>query len=587
MESSSITSTSSLSSERADWAAESGFGGPSSASQGQPNSGFWQLARRRPALWLVPAAMVWAATVVYVVVRPTEWEAVQTVNVRAQEAASEGDARWLDGDQRKSLQETLLELFRSRAVLEATLREVDRPAGAKTADAAKETIDPRRIERLRRVIKVTPPEGADLGSSDILCLHVRDSDKTRAVKLAEVLCRQADLKWRSLRRERSTAAAAEWDEAVRAAESELQRVNDRLAAVETDLGARLPELRAWATGSGGDTPLTKRLSDLNAELRAAETELADTETLLSDVRSAVTDSSRLLDAANALIKREPSIEQWKTAWVEAQVRLADARGRMTDRHPEVVAAASAEREIHGRLVEELSAFVSILEGERDDLRAKRDLLQARIAGVNEEIRELAAQRVAYTNLLSEREQRLAVLQNARQRMEHARLAAEAVTSTQLLIPIEGAETGLDPVGPGRAAILAAGLVAGLVFGFGVLAWCVPSPGAVEDATCSATFVKPIASQSMPSVAKRRSAEATVEEADSVSPCMTPVVSESVPSKTPVETHSQTQSEPSETRQAVLAIWTASDGPLPTGKGDGTVSFSGALLSAAAEQSTTR
>lgn len=552
-------------------------------SETQPQAGFWRFATHRPALWLIPAAIVWSVTAAYVAVRPTEWEAVQAVSVRPQEASSQGDARWLDGDQRKSLQETLLELFRSRAVLEAALREVDHPAGAPAADGTKEVVDPRHIDRLRRVIKVTPPQGADLGSSDILCLHVRDADKTRAVRLAETLCRQADLKWRSLRREKASAAAAEWEQAVRTAESELGRINDRLAAMEKDLGPRLPELRAWAAGPSGDTPLTKRLSELNAELRATEIALADTEGLLRDVQAAVTDSSRLLDAANALIKREPSIEQWKTAWVEAQVRLADVRGRMTDRHPEVVAAAAAEREIHGRLVEELSAFVSILEGERDDLRKKCDVLQSRIGAVNDEIRELAAKRVEYANLTSEREQRLAVLQNARQRKDDARLAADAVTSTQLLIPIEGAETGLDPVGPGRATILAAGFVAGILFGFGVLAWCLPPSLAPDAATRAESPIAHANPPVLPPAPERRFAEVPLHEASLV-PDDEGASPKNAPSETPVLAESPSGNASPAARRAILSIWSASEGPLPAAKNDGAAGFSASLIRAA-EQST--
>lgn len=584
MESSSPLPGGSSSSGFADGVTESRVGRPSNTAEVPPPAGFWHLARTRPALWLIPAASVWLATAAYLAVRPTEWEAVQTVSVRPQETPSEGESRWLDGDQRKSLQETLLELFRSRAVLEAALLETDRPGEAATKDGAKKDVDPRRIERLRRVIKVTPPQGADLGSSDMLCLRVRDTDRTRAARLAEALCRQADLKWRALRRERAAAAAAEWERAVQTAEGELRRVNERLAAMETDLGARLPELRAWANGPGGDTPLMRRLSDYNTELRMTESELRDTEGLLRDVRAAVKDSSRLLDAANALIKREPSIEHWKTAWVEAQVRLADARGRMTDQHPEVVAAAAAEREIHGRLVEEISALVSILEGEQDDLRAKRDLLQARIAGVNEEIRELAAKRVAYTNLVSEREQRLAVLQNARQRKDHARLTADAVTSTQLLIPMEGPETGLDPVGPGRAVILLGGLIAGLAFGFGVLAWCVPAPGAAVSATPPSAPGEHTVSSVMERQFLPVTAEA--EEAGTIGSGIVQSSSGEAPPETSVVTESPVAEEVPVLRQAVLSMWTDADGPLPSGRGEGAVSFSGALLSAAAEQSAT-
>ncbi len=598
-----------------DWFRGSAEGRSRFVGDSQPSSGFWQLAWRRPAVWLLPALVVWLATVAYVIVRPAQWEATQTVSVRPQAASLEGDSRWLDGDQRKSLQETLVELVRSRDVLEATLREVDGKAASPAGGERIAQIPLRQIERLRKAIQITPPQGADLGSSDILCLRIRDEDRGRAIKLVESLCRRADEKWRLLRRERAAAAVAEWEQAVRAAESELRVINGRLAALEKELGTYLPEMRAWATGASNDTPLTRKVLEGNAELRAVETSLADTEGLLREVQSALVDPARLLNAANALIKQEPSIEKWKTAWVESQVKLAEVRSRMTENHPDVVAATAAEREIHDRLSEEVAAFLSILKSECDELRARRELVQSRLATLDSEIRDLAAKRVEYANLVSEREQRLAVLQTARQRRDDARLAAESLASAQLVIPIENAEAGLDPVGPGKAAVLGVGLVAGILFGLGILAWSIPlktaalptpqesSGGSAASFVTESRWVAYSSADANPSGAETRPSredeaarhvQGTPAPSTKEPPSGEPVLHFAAEGETSPDpmAEAQAMSKPSAkeedvAREAALAgpsvmpLWTEEDGRLPTGTDHHALSFTAALVNAAA------
>src|SRR5690349_2244605 len=84
-----------------------------------------RLALRHPLRWLAPAAVVGAAACVYAVVKRDSWEAAQSMMVRAE--AGNGDAavgRFRDLAEMKTLQETIQEVAKSRAVLAAALHVV-------------------------------------------------------------------------------------------------------------------------------------------------------------------------------------------------------------------------------------------------------------------------------------------------------------------------------------------------------------------------------------------------------------------------------------------------------------------------------
>ena len=78
--------------------------------------------------WLAPALVIGSLGVLYAAVRSDTWAASQALIVR-NEAAShrEGNGQFDHADQMKTLQETILEVARSRDVLRAALQEAGPP----------------------------------------------------------------------------------------------------------------------------------------------------------------------------------------------------------------------------------------------------------------------------------------------------------------------------------------------------------------------------------------------------------------------------------------------------------------------------
>ncbi len=73
--------------------------------------------------WVVVTLLAAGAAVAYVLVAPKTWQASQALIVRNEAVGNETDAgKFRGAEDLKSIEETILELSKSRGVLEATLR---------------------------------------------------------------------------------------------------------------------------------------------------------------------------------------------------------------------------------------------------------------------------------------------------------------------------------------------------------------------------------------------------------------------------------------------------------------------------------
>src|ERR1044071_9198332 len=103
------------------------------ASSQSPVADLLRLVVRYPLRWIVPAVVVGAAACGYAVVKHDSWEASQSMMVRAEAAGGDaGVGRFRDLSEMKTLQETIQEVAKSRAVLGAALAEAGPSPDSKT-----------------------------------------------------------------------------------------------------------------------------------------------------------------------------------------------------------------------------------------------------------------------------------------------------------------------------------------------------------------------------------------------------------------------------------------------------------------------
>lgn len=424
------------------------------------------ILRAHPWHWLAPALIVAAVALFYAVVRPDTWAASQALIVRNEAVLnSEGPGRFNHVDQMKTLQETILEVARSRPVLRAALEDVG-PAGNSEPDSSWPSDSD--IDKFRNSIAITPPNGSEFGTTEIFYLTVEDKDRRRAVALTEAVCGHLQDHLKSIRDTKARSMESELVKATTLARADLEHSTAKLAEIERSVGSDLVELRVLSGSTSGDSALRRTASDIRTELREARTTQKANEELLDVLKESQKDPGSLVAAPNRLFEAQQSLRRLKDGLVDAQLETAKLRGGMLDTHPAVMAAADAEKEIGRHLHNELEIAIRGLESEIQIDNDHVALLNERLASVKERLVKLADVRAAYSNLAAETTHRVELLEQAQRNLSQARASKAGADAVSLISRIGTPDTGSRPVGPGRATIALMGICGGILAGFGVL-----------------------------------------------------------------------------------------------------------------------
>jgi uncharacterized protein involved in exopolysaccharide biosynthesis len=103
-----------------------------------------------------------------------------------------------------------------------------------------------------------------------------------------------------------------------------------------------------------------------------------------------------------------------------------------------------------------------LNGDRDAA------LNAKSVAGRERVARLAGARAEYANLVAAVDDYTKLVEAARKNLGDARAKHASAHTASVIGRIDGVEAGVRPVGPGRATITAAGGIAGLILGLGVV-----------------------------------------------------------------------------------------------------------------------
>ena len=425
------------------------------------------MLRDNPRRWVIPTVVLAALAGVYAAVRPDTWEASQALVVR-NEAAADRDTpgRFDESQQMKTVQDTIQELVHSRAVLEAALTDVGRPSDSRTEREAWPS--PRDIAKLRRNVALSPPRGAEFGSTEVFYLTAKDKSCGRTVQLVEAICRNLEHRYQQLRDQKAKSMIDELVKAGNLARNDLLESTSRLTRIEAQVGADLAELRVLHDTSSGESALRQTMIEIRNELRQTQSDEESNRQLSALLQEAQLDSGRLVATPSRLLEAQPALSRLKDGLVDARLRTAGLEGRMAKSHPLVLAAKESEEAIAQHLRNELATAIRGIEV---DLRLSREqsaMLNGQLAEVTDRLSGLASMRADYSTQLAETRNRTELLERAEQRLSEARISQASAAATSLISPIDSAEAGINPVGPSRAVIVLVGVVGGLMAGIGIL-----------------------------------------------------------------------------------------------------------------------
>jgi polysaccharide biosynthesis transport protein len=422
-------------------------------------------------LWTIPALVVSAATLTYAMLRPNTWEAVQTLVVRNEAANNDrGPGKFGQVEEMKTVQETILELVRSRSVLEAAMKSAGPPSNCKALESWPSARD---IDDFRSEVKLVPPKGAEFGKTEVFYLAVRDRDRSRALALNKAICEQLQTRFQQLRDAKAQSMVAELTKTVSLAMADLAESTAQLTATEKQIGGDLAELRAMQEVGSGDSALRRSGEEIRSQLRETKSQQQSREELLTVLRAAKDDPGRLLATPNRLLESQPAIKQLKEGLVATQLRTAELQGLRSEEHPLVKSSRQAEEQVGRHLHDELTLAIRGLEVE---LRMDADrikLLDEQLAEATARQERLAAIRATYEAQAAENRHRTQLVDRAEQNLAEARASHAGANAASLIGSIDLPDTGSQPVGPGRTIIALGGIVGGLIAGLGVFFLAVP------------------------------------------------------------------------------------------------------------------
>lgn len=456
------------------------FSDNAAGSAGVPGDLF-RMLREYPLRWIVPTVVCTLAAVAFATVRSDTWQASQALVVRNAGSAKSSQQRPGEFDRveaMKAVQETILELARSRTALANTLSDV----GPDTSHTGTEWPNEDAIDALRKAINVTPPKGADFGTTEVFYLQVKDNDRQRARDVASSLCQQIKIQYQQLRDQKAKSLVDELSRTVASAQADLDDATARLARIETEVGSDLGELRVLHKSPSGNSDLRRKVSSIDTELRAAQATYRGHLELRSLLVAARGDLNTLVATPNRLLESQPGLRRLKDGLIDAQLVTASARSRLTEEHPRVAAAVAAEGEVREHLTAELEIA---LRGVDSDLRlaaAQVAALEKQLTKTDQRLNRLATVRADYGKNIVEIETHSRLLEAAQGNLADAQAAQAAARTSSLITLIDTPDTGSRPVSLSRAIVVAGGLIGGLAIGFGVVLLTVSSPTQMVTST---------------------------------------------------------------------------------------------------------
>ncbi len=420
---------------------------------------------RHKKRWLIPTAVATVLAMGYAVVRPTSWEASQGLIVR-DESNSKPDrpGRFANPEDMKTIQETVLELAKSRTMLAEALKAV----GPASEIADPEFPTDKDVTALQGAVKITPPKGLEFGKTEVFYLKVQSNNRDRAIALTEKVCEELQKHFAKLRNDKAEGLINELTKSVSLNRADLETVTARLTTLEKQVGSDLAELRMLNESPSGDSDLRRRTTEMENELRQARTSTQTENELLLLLEGTNNDPTKLLATPSKLLDSQAGLRRLKDGLLEAQLRTAQLAGTVSPQHPQYLAAKINEDEVKQQLRGELDTAIQGLKIEHKLTLERVATLERLLTEARDRIKALGAIRADYGNVVAEVRQRSEISKNAQQMLAEAKANQAGANVTSMITRIDTPDIGSGPIGPSRSQTVVLGACVGLILGLGIL-----------------------------------------------------------------------------------------------------------------------
>ncbi len=380
----------------------------------------------------------------------------------------------------KAAQETVLEMARNTQVLQRALLVVGRSPQWFGYVQDRQEPTPAEVEELaRNGIEVRAPRGAELGTTEVIYLDVRDSSRDRAAKLNQAVCDELELQLKSVRQSRADGVIAELTTARDAARIALAEVTHQLQEVEAQAGADLSDLRGLTDSNTGGSTTRLELETIKSELRQVELQLHQLQLDLGLAKESFEDPDHLLLTPSRLVTNQPGLKKLREGLADAKIATSGLKGRFTEANAIVIVAMQTEESIREQLREELGLAIQTLVKDIEVTEQQRSKLQMQEQLLDNRLSSLAAVRAEYSNIVVAVRARNQELQDIERELGQVVASRNSASTSSLLTRVDQAIIGERPIGPGRSTIVLGATLGGLLFGLGIVFLLTPIDGYIR------------------------------------------------------------------------------------------------------------
>ncbi|MEZ6133979.1 MAG: hypothetical protein R3C53_03615 [Pirellulaceae bacterium] len=377
----------------------------------------------------------------------------------------------------KAAQETVLEMAHNTQVLQQALTTVGHDPKWFGLYQSKQPPTSAEIESLAKSgIEVRAPRGAELGTTEVIYLDVRDHSPKRALQLNRAVCDALEQQLQAVRQARADGVISELTTARDVAQQSLNSATQRLQRIEAEAGADLSDLRSLTDANTGGSTNRQVLDSIKAEMRSVEVQLHQLATDMKLAHNSFDDPDQLLVTPSRLVTSQAGLLKLREGLAAAKIKTSDLKGRFTEKHPIVLAALETEGRLREQLREELGLAIQTLTNDIEVAEQQYAKLQSQQEQLESRLSRLAEVRALYANVAAEVRARSQELQDIERELSQTVAARDAAVTSSLITRLDAPMIGEKPIGPGRSTILAGSTFGGLFFGLGIVFLLTPLDG---------------------------------------------------------------------------------------------------------------
>lgn len=421
-------------------------------------------------LLIVPTVVCTVLALGYALFKYDSWTARQSLVIRDDLVGkSFKPGRFESLDSLKSAQETILEIARKPQVISNALKNLGPPPMMLTG--RQHWPSEKVIEDVQGTILIGAPNGAEFGKTEVILLSAKASSRERARQFIELLLTEIDQKLREVRSAKIQSMSEELGQAVETARISFETSAKQLQQMDAKFGADLSTLRSLNLPNASDGSIQKTISEIRSEQRRQATEVDLAKKQQEMLIKSYQDPAQYLVTSSELLKMQPRLEQLVAGLSASQLELAKVSGKYTEEHTEVKSAKRAILDIKVQILKEIQASIHALGA---NIEFGEDRIRKLVESENkleDRLSELSSARVEYDKLEQEVSKKSEVLGQARQELVQVQSVGQS--NIDLLTRVGEPQVSTRPDGPGKRMIVVAGVLGGLLIGFGLFMFTVP------------------------------------------------------------------------------------------------------------------